>query len=289
MDRFFYYTLGVMAAALIVAFGIVFYSQNPNVLRNPEEIVVNVNTEQPSVTPAPVTINETDPQMASSIPIPIATPTPTPTPLPWTPPDAGEVVAIIYPGFTVVYSVTLGNPVAVQYAMVNNAKPKRYPEPLRVKTPDPKLITEAGFMAGPMALPSSISLYFGKEAGRNASLMTNTAAFFPGALAGPWKQFGDLEKTWAGSFGWIEVVAGTIFSNPPRQTAQGLVVPSAFYRVYRRSYGDTLAFLIPQAATSPDLTNYLTSIAAIEASTGMTMFSDTIMPEVRNAVASELW
>jgi hypothetical protein len=157
-----------MVAVLIVASGIVFYSQNPNVLRDREEIVVDVNTQRPSVTPAPVTINESGAQMASSIPLPIATPTPTPTPLPWTPPDAGEVVAIIYPGFTVVYSVTLGNPVAVQYATVNNAKPKRYQEPVRVKTPDPNLITEAGFMAG------------------------------------------------------------TIFSNPPRQTAQGLVVPSAF-------------------------------------------------------------
>lgn len=217
-----------MAAVLIVAFGIVFYSQNPNVLRDREEMVVDVNTQQrPSVTPAPVTINESGAQMASSIPLPIATPTP--TPLPGTPPDAGEVVAIMYPGFTVVYSVTLGNPVTVQYATVNNEKPKRYQEAVRVKTPDPNLITEAGFMAGP------------------------------------------------------------IFSNPLRQTAQGLVVPSAFYRVYRHSYGDTLAFLIPQAAMSPDLTSYLTSIAAIEASTGMTMFSDTIMPEVRNAIASELW
>lgn len=289
MDRFFYYTLGVMAAVLIVAFGIVFYSQNPNVLRDPDEISVPLSAEQPSVTPTPENTLGDRTTMAESIPIPIATPTPTPTPLPWTPPDTGEVVAITYPGFTVVYSVTLGNPLAVQYAMVNNAKPKRYAEPVRVKTPDPKLIAEAGFAPGPMALPSSISLYFGKDAGRNASMMTNTAAFFPAALSGPWVQFNDLEKNWAGSFGWIEVVAGPIFSNPPRHTADGLIVPSAFYRVYRRSYGDTLAFIIPQAATSSDLTEYFTSIAAVEASTGMTMFSDTILPEVRAVVADELW
>ena len=290
MDRFFYYTLGVMAAVLIAAFGIVFYSQNPNVLREPDSLAIDVSKQQqPSVTPTPLPMMGDPAQMASSIPIPIATPTPTPAALPWTPPDVGKVEAITYPGFTVVYSVTLGNPLAVQYAMVNNAKPKKYPEPIRVKTPDPKEITEAGFMAGPMAMPSSIALYFGKEAGRNASYMTNTSAFFPAALAGPWSQFAELEKTWAGAFGWIEVVAGPVFSNPPRQTAEGLVVPSAFYRVYRRSYGDTLAFLIPQAATSSELTEYLTSIAAVEASTGINIFSDTIMPEARGTVAEDLW
>lgn len=291
MDRFFYYALGLMAAVLIVAFGVVFYSQNTPLPANDDD-EPSVALDRPRVTPTPAsdpvsTIDEG--RLASSLPVAITTPTPTPERLPWSPPNAGELLAIQYPGFSVVYSTTLGNPLAVQYAMVNNAKPRRWPDPPRVETPARSRITDAGFAAGPMALPHSIALYFGKEAEKNTALMTNTCAFFPAALAGPWNQFAELEQRWAGEFGWIEVVAGPIFSNPPRHTQDGLIVPSAFYRVYRRSYGDTLAFIIPQAATSPEINEFLTSIAAVEASTGLTVFSDTILPEARGTVAAEIW
>lgn len=277
-----------MAAVLVVAFGVVSYSQNTDVLQDPD--AVETGAVQPYVTPAPfATPLGVEGGMASSIPIPVVTPAPTPEPLPWSPPSPGQVVSIVYPGFTVVYSLTLGNPLAVQYAMVNAAKPKRYSEPAKVETPSRNRITDAGFAAGPIALPESIELYFGKTAAKNTELMTNTCAFFPSCLAGPWAQFGRMEGNWAGQFGWIEVVAGPIFANPPRQTADGLVVPSAFYRVYRRSYGDTLAFIIPQAATSTEISDFLTSIAAVEASTGLTVFSDTILPEERNVIAGDLW
>ena len=123
-----------------------------------------------------------------------------PTPVPWNPPNHGKVTTVIYPGFTVVYSLTLGNPLAVQYAMVNGAKPKRYPPPVGVQTPRPTLIEAAGYQRGEMALSESITLYFGKASGRNTGLMTNLCAFNPACLAGPWAQFAAMEKRYAGDF-----------------------------------------------------------------------------------------
>jgi len=216
-------------------------------------------------------------------------PAPTATPLPWTPPFYGTPATLTYPGFAVIYSPVLANPLAVQYAMVGGAKPRRWPDTPKVKTPPATLITQAGYERGPMALTKSITMYFGKQAGKNTELMTNSSAMNPSTLGGPWAQFSDLESKWAGEAGWIEVVAGPIFGNPPAQTASRLVVPVAFYRAYRRSYGDTIAFIIPQGSAYSDLKNYITSIATIEAATGVSIFSNTIDPEQRTIVATAVW
>jgi len=286
MDRFFYYLLGGMIAVVVAA---LLLSRHWKALELPEQRPAPFARSTPTPTPTP-----TPPK-----PVVMATPaqplapllfseTPAPTPLPWRPPNFGKTVTTVYPGFTIVYSLTLGNPLAVQYAMVNGAKPRRWPESVRVKTPDGRLIPAAGYARGQMALESSIATYFGKAAGANTNQMPNICAFAPACLAGPWAEFSELEPKWAGTFGWIEVVAGPVFSSPPTQ-AGALVIPSAFYRVYRRSYGDSIAFLIPQTATSVKLESYLTSISTIEAATGMSIFPNTVPVEQRDIAAKAVW
>jgi DNA/RNA endonuclease G (NUC1) len=211
-----------------------------------------------------------------------------PTPVPWNPPSYGKVTTVIYPGFTVVYSTALGNPAAIQYAMVQGAKPKRYPQPVKVKTPNPNLFNNAGYSAGTMAFPGSISLYFGKQAGANTSLMPNLCAFDPATLAGPWTKLAEMEMHYASTYKWIEVVTGPIFATPPTQTG-GLIVPAAFYRVYRRSYGDCMAFIIPQGAASTKMEAYLTNISSVEAATGLPLFANTLSPEARDQAPAAVW
>jgi len=296
MDRFFYYLLGGLAA-LVLAIGLVSYARNRPAAEPVNQPTADTAKPSPSPTATPSSVfgKPEMPQVAGAgpslldLPSTASAPSAAPTPLPWTPPNFGKVVTIGYPGFTVVYSVTLGNPLAVQYAMVGGAKPKRWPEPIKVQTPNPKLIPAAGYAAGGMALQKSITLYFGKQAGRNTELMTNICAFYPPCLSGPWSQFSEFEAEWAGEAGWIEVVAGPVFASPPAQAANGIVVPAAFYRAYRRSFGDTIAFLIPQTATDPSLEKYLTSISSIEAATGMSIFPNTITLEQRNGTAKTVW
>jgi len=287
MDRFFYYLLGGMAAVIVAA--LLFSRHRDATLETAERALPFAARSTPTATPSPTppkpvvmatpTLLSTPPMMTQ----PVA-----PTPIPWSPPNFGQVVTTVYPGFTIVYSITLGNPLAVQYAMVNGAKPRRWPEAVRVKTPDGRLIPAAGYARGQMALESSISTYFGKAAGANTNQMTNICAFAPACLAGPWAEFSEFEPKWAGTFGWIEVVAGPVFSSPPTQVG-GLVIPSAFYRVYRRSYGDSIAFLIPQNATSTKLETYITSISTIEAATGMSIFPNTVPVEQRDIAAKAVW
>lgn len=296
MNRFFYYLLGSLIA-LIIAFGAISYLRSTGVVSAdaaPSPSPTAAPTLSPSPTPGFLLSAETgpgSPPMANMPSLITATPEPfaTPTPIPWTPPYYGKPTTLTYPGYTVIYSTTLNNPLAVQYAMVGGAKPKRWPETPKVRTPPPSLITQAGYARGAMALTRSIDMYFGKQSGKNTELMTNTCAFNPATLAGPWAQFSDLEPKWAGEAGWIEVVAGPIFGNPPSQTASGLVVPVAFYRAYRRSYGDSIAFIIPQSAVGTELKTYLTSIAAIESATGMAIFANTIGLQDRAVVAPAVW
>lgn len=298
MDRFTTYLLAGMAVLLATAAGVAYFSR-------PHEVAEAVKSAAPTPTPgrSPSPFSSAGSTDTAQVPVspgsPLATPSlllsaPTttlpaaPTPVPWTPVNPGQVQTIVYPGFTVVYSVTLGNPLVAQYAMVGGAKPKRYPPAVTVKTPSPRLITAAGYGRAQMALGSSIGLYFGKTSVPNTELMTNIAPMAPACLQGPWAQFGPLEARWAGEFGWIEIVAGTIFAAPPTATG-GIVIPAAFFRAYRRSYGDALAFIIPQTASGTDLKPYLTSVSTIEAATGMDLFPNTLDLTSREQVAADIW
>jgi DNA/RNA endonuclease G (NUC1) len=311
MDRFSIYLLGAMAA-LLITLGVFAYSRHHDVTDVPADTTVTtaVQATTATVTPTPVPLfgSSDTASLASSTPvIPMAPASSSlpgaalmsglatapaapvmPTPVPWTPPNWGKVTTVIYPGFTVVYSTALGNPAAVQYAMVQGAKPKRYPEPVKVKTPDPRLFAAAGYSAGTMAFPESISMYFGKQSGAKTSLMPNLCAFDPATLGGPWTKLAELEIHYAQTYKWIEIVTGPIFSTPPMQSG-GLVIPSAFYRVYRRSYGDCMAFIIPQGSASTKMESYLTSVSSVEAATGLPIFGNTLAQDARDQVQPAVW
>ncbi len=291
MDRFFFYLLGAMAAVLLAAVVVVGYSRSQITAEGSETTVAAEKNAAPeaTVTPAPKAWSPTDPEVPSAAnPVAPEFASMMPTPVPWTPPNYGKTATVIYPGFTVVYSLALGTPIAVQYAMVQGAKPKTYPSPLKVKTPSPNLIPAAGYARAPMALPKSISLYFGKAAGANTGAMTNVAAMDPGTLAGPWTQLSELELRYASEFKWIEIVAGPIYTDPPTKVG-GAIIPAAFYRVYRRAYGDCLAFIVPQGATSTKMEAYLTTIGTVEAASGVTIFANTVSLEARDQKAADVW
>jgi hypothetical protein len=280
-----------MAAVLLAMVAFVSFSRYQKVSDSAAAKVV-VEKPEPSATP-----KATPARWSPSDPSALATPIPMdqtmmgramPTPVPWSPPNPGKTTTVIYPGFTVVYSPTLGSPLAVQYAMVQGAKPKIYPAPAKVVTPNPRLIPAAGYARGPMAFPKSIALYFGKAAGMNTNLMTNVAAFDPGTLAGPWNELAELELRYASEYKWIEIVAGPIFSDPPTKVG-GVLVPAAFFRVYRRAYGDSMAFIVPQGATSTKMETYLTSISAVEAATGVSIFTNTVPIDARDLTAEAVW
>jgi DNA/RNA endonuclease G (NUC1) len=307
MDRFSIYLLGALAAVLI-AFGVVAFLRQHEVAglaAEPTTIVKTAAPLPPASRPLFASGSDAVPMAPGlpNMPAPAGAPVPTrsvmpvvdaaslvamPTPIPWSPPNYGKVATVIYPGFTVVYSTELGNPAAVQYAMVQGAKPKRYPQPVKVKTPSPKLIANAGYAAGTMAFPASISLYFGKQAGNNTSLMPNLCAFDAATLAGPWTKLADLEVQYASVYKWIEIVTGPIFATPPTQ-AGGIIAPAAFYRVYRRSYGDCMAFIIPQGSASTKMETYLTNVTTVEAATGLPIFANTLSQEARDQIPTAVW
>jgi DNA/RNA endonuclease G (NUC1) len=295
MNRFFYYLLGSLIALLLTLGAISLFRATAPADDSDPATAIATPDALPSATPAPTPDTIASPAMANmpsligATPDPAISAVPAPTPAPWSPPNYGKPAFLTYPGYTVVYSPTLSNPLAVQYAMVGGAKPRKWPEVPKIKTPAAALITQNGYARGSMALTKSITLYFGKQSGHFTELMTNSCAFNPPMLTGVWSQFNDLEAKWAGEAGWIEVVAGPIFGATPGQTANGLIVPVAFYRAYRRSYGDTIAFIIPQSAPTSDLSKYLTSISTIEASTGVAIFANTLLLEQRNSVATTVW
>ncbi len=294
MDRFFYYILAAIATLMLALGGFAYFKGKDAI---DDAVPVATSAAAPSGTPASpfefggpaATPTPGQVEMPDVIDMPAQSAMATPTPVPWSPPSYGKTINIQYPGFAVVYSPALSSPLAVQYAMVGGAKPRRWPDVPKLRLPGTKRIAEAGYTRGEMALHKSIAMYFGKQAGANTELATNVSALTPAMAAGPWAEFSELEHKWAGEAGWIEVTAGPIFGNPAMQTANGVVVPLAFYRAYRRSYGDSMAFIIPQTATDPDLAKYLSSISTIEAATGVSIFPNTIDLAQRDATATVVW
>jgi len=286
MDRFYYYLLGAMAAVLLAGLGVITITHHRDAESAAKPSPTPDVSKTSKATPArPWSTPGDDPTVAAT---PMLLAAPPRTPIPWQRPDVGKTTAVSYPGFTVLYSLTLMSPLAVQYAMVQGAKPKTYAEPKKVPMLDSRLIAAAGYTRGEMAYAKSISLYFGPSASRNAALMTNLSAMDPATSAGPWAKLSELERQYSGAYKWIEIVAGPILGSPVMGVGK-LPVPVAFYRVYRREYGDCLAFVIPQGASATKMDAYLTDIASIEAATGVTIFENTITSAQRNERAATIW
>ncbi|MBI2381796.1 MAG: DNA/RNA non-specific endonuclease [Gammaproteobacteria bacterium] len=140
--------------------------------------------------------------------------------------------------------------------------------------------SRSGYDRGHLAPSHAIGQLCGREAQVETFLMSNIAPQRPALNQKLWQRLEEVELDhFAKGLGEIQVITGPVFGGG-EVLDSGLPVPSAFYKIYYQpGLGSRparhLAFLVPQKVRgTEDLRDYLVSIDAIEAATGLDFLSE---------------
>jgi len=108
-------------------------------------------------------------------------------------------------------------------------------------------------------------------------LLSNIAPQLPGFNRDGWAELEQYVRDCAIDQGELVIVTGPIFtSTSPRNIGSGVVVPDAYYKAILKpeSPAKGFAFIIPHAAISEtELEDYITTIDAVEAATGLDLYA----------------
>ncbi len=108
---------------------------------------------------------------------------------------------------------------------------------------------------------------------RDSYSMANVAPQMPGLNREGWERLEVTVRAWAWARGDLVEFVGPILTDPPPAIANGRVaVPVGFFKVvFDPQSGEAIGFLMPQRYVGKgDLTRWVTSIAEIQARTGIT-------------------
>ncbi len=192
--------------------------------------------------------------------------------------------------FMLGYSDLRGNPLWVSYQIKSVAKgTERYQRP-RNYTVDWRSInqvkhadyTHSGYDRGHMAPNYAISRLYGKQAQLNTFLMSNIAPQKPNLNQKLWQRLEEVEiKHFTQLNEQVWVLTGPVFMGDTERlpNAMNVEIPAAFYKIYvlpcETDALRIIAFLMPQQVTGNEpLTDYVTSVDAIEELTGLDFFTD---------------
>lgn len=194
-------------------------------------------------------------------------------------------------GYMVGYSERLKNPLWVVYR-VNEKKfsPGKRPgfetdwrSPAQVS---PRDYTRTGFDRGHLAPNYVIASRYGQTAQKETFLMTNISPQKPRFNQKIWQRLEEISAdVFSNQFPTFWVVTGPIFETKPKTLKNSTIaIPKAFYKIFivpSQTSGQsdspplTLSFIIPQTAPArANLLDYVTTIDAIEAETGIDFFSE---------------
>jgi endonuclease G len=164
------------------------------------------------------------------------------------------------------------------------------------------LWTDSGYDRGHMAPNWGVSICYGRDAQVETFLLTNVIPQSPSLNRGLWETLEKIiSNDYAQRFGQVWIICGPIFGQNPStlQTGRVLIPESCYKIVLRVDQNGTphaLAFVMPQdlpmGHQQRDLLNYLTSISAIEAQTGITFFPEAptfLRDKLEAETANRLW
>ena len=196
--------------------------------------------------------------------------------------------ALRNPGFTVAYDAQMREPRWVAYRA--HALPRRQAPMYRQGwfAADPRLDNAvgpfdyrgSGYDRGHLAPAFLLTALYGREAGVASYWMSNVTpqtAPFNRLL---WQRLEEAEAhKIAKTEGELWVIAGPIFATSPARTAQGVAIPTRFFRIWLSRDGSgrpsVCAFVVPQDVKGDEaLSQFVTPIDAIEASSGLDFFPE---------------
>ncbi|MCF6346197.1 MAG: DNA/RNA non-specific endonuclease [Thiomicrorhabdus sp.] len=208
-------------------------------------------------------------------------------------------------GYVLAYSETLANPLWVTYYVgekrFNIGKRPRFTVDTRSES---KIshgdYTRSGYTRGHLAPNYVIASRYGKEAQKEAFLMTNISPQTARLNQKSWQRLEEIVANdfseWHGGF-WV--ITGPIFNQSPQTLKKTkIAIPDAFYKILIKPNDNSssiiaLAFIFQQEAkANASLLSFVTSIDEIEKQSGIDFFSeleDPIEDVLESKITPKQW
>ncbi|WP_322619052.1 DNA/RNA non-specific endonuclease [Vibrio parahaemolyticus] len=139
-------------------------------------------------------------------------------------------------------------------------------------------------------LAPSATMDFTQESMKQSFLMSNMSPQLPGFNRVGWRVLEEHVRDLANEYNELYVVTGPIYQGNEGTIGNGVVIPSAFYKVILDpSFDEAIAFIVPHRdVSSSELTNFITTIDEVERQTRLDFFAQT-PDSIEDNMESEKW
>ncbi|RIW14944.1 DNA/RNA non-specific endonuclease [Vibrio harveyi] len=143
-------------------------------------------------------------------------------------------------------------------------------------------------------LAPSATMDFTRESMKQSFLMSNMSPQLPGFNRVGWRVLEEHVRDLANEYNELYVVTGPIYQGNEGTIGNGVVLPSAFYKVILDpSFDEAIAFIVPHRdVSSSELANFITTIDEVERQTGLDFFAqtpDSIEDNMESVKWEEMW
>ena len=143
-------------------------------------------------------------------------------------------------------------------------------------------------------LAPSATMDFTRESMKQSFLMSNMSPQLPGFNRVGWRVLEEHVRDLANEYNELYVVTGPIYEGNEGTIGNGVVIPSAFYKVILDpSFDEAIAFIVPHRdVSSSELANFITTIDEVERQTGLDFFAqtpDNIEDNMESVKWEEMW
>ncbi|WP_199450925.1 DNA/RNA non-specific endonuclease [Vibrio harveyi] len=143
-------------------------------------------------------------------------------------------------------------------------------------------------------LAPSATMDFTRESMKQSFLMSNMSPQLPGFNRVGWCVLEEHVRDLANEYNELYVVTGPIYQGNEGTIGNGVVIPSAFYKVILDpSFDEAIAFIVPHRdVSSSELANFITTIDEVERQTGLDFFAqtpDSIEDNMESVKWEEMW
>jgi len=148
--------------------------------------------------------------------------------------------------------------------------------------------SKSGYDRGHLA--PSAAMDFSQESMQESFLLSNMSPQLPGFNRVGWRLLEEHVRDLANEYHELYVVTGPIYEGNEASIGNGVVIPSAFYKVVLDPYyNDAIAFIVPHRGVSgSELVDFVTTIDDVEERTNLDFFSNT-NDDIENSMESMLW
>ncbi|WP_261903054.1 DNA/RNA non-specific endonuclease [Vibrio fortis] len=148
--------------------------------------------------------------------------------------------------------------------------------------------SKSGYDRGHLA--PSAAMDFSQESMQESFLLSNMSPQLPGFNRVGWRLLEEHVRDLANEYHELYVVTGPIYEGNEASIGDGVVIPSAFYKVVLDPYyNDAIAFIVPHRDVSgSELVDFVTTIDDVEERTNLDFFSNT-NDDIENSMEAMLW